>query len=326
MIKTNVKWWSISSELIITEAQKLWYEIEIINQNKNLFYIKKDKKKILFKNIDWWFNSLLWFKLSEDKELTYNILWLNNLPISKSIYLDINEKGNFDFDNLPLNYPLVVKPVDEWHGNWVTVNILDKETLINSINFAFSFSSKIIIQNYIVWDDHRVLVVWDKIVAVAKRVPPSIIWNWLKTIKGLIDDENKNPLRWDKDHDKPLSTIKIDKELNEYLDLQWFSLETILEKDKEIFLRRNANLSTWWRSIDLTDVIHPNNIQICIEACKLCQLKVAWVDIITTDISKPLRETSWVIIEINSTPWLRMHHFPSEWTSRNVAWEILKLI
>ncbi|MDD5769882.1 MAG: hypothetical protein PHE25_02850 [Candidatus Gracilibacteria bacterium] len=326
MIKTNVKGWSISSELIITEAQKLGYEIEIINQNKNLFYIKKDKKKILFKNIDGGFNSLLGFKLSEDKELTYNILGLNNLPISKSIYLDINEKGNFDFDNLPLNYPLVVKPVDEGHGNGVTVNILDKETLINSINFAFSFSSKIIIQNYIVGDDHRVLVVGDKIVAVAKRVPPSIIGNGLKTIKGLIDDENKNPLRGDKDHDKPLSTIKIDKELNEYLDLQGFSLETILEKDKEIFLRRNANLSTGGRSIDLTDVIHPNNIQICIEACKLCQLKVAGVDIITTDISKPLRETSGVIIEINSTPGLRMHHFPSEGTSRNVAGEILKLI
>jgi len=39
---------------------------------------------------------------------------------------------------------------------------------------------------------------------------------------------------------------------------------------------------------------------------------VAGVDVLTDDISQPLEAMGGVIIEINATPGLRMHHFPSE--------------
>jgi cyanophycin synthetase len=99
-----------------------------------------------------------------------------------------------------------------------------------------------------------------------------------------------------------------------------------VEEGKKIYVRWNANLSTWWKSIDLTDSIHPSIKEIAVLATKIVWLQVAGVDILTTDISKPLSETGWVIIEINATPGLRMHHFPSEWIPRNVAKHIVNLV
>lgn len=322
MIKDNVKWWSISSQLIIDEAIKLWFEIDMISQEKNLFFIIWNWQKYLFKNIDCSLNSALWFKLTKDKELTYKILW-EDFYTPKSVYISSWDK--YDVKNIWVWYPLVVKPSDTDHWDWVTVNINDEIELQKAIDFAFLYSKKIIVQNFVVWFDHRLLVVWNKVSAVAMRKPPYIVWNGINSIKSLIEEENKNPLRWDGDHSKPLTSIKIDDELITCLSLQNYSLDSILEDKKEIFLRRNANLSTWGFSVDLTDIIHEENKKIAIEAAKKLELKVAWVDIVCSDISKPLKETSWIIIEVNNTPWLRMHHFPTIWTSRNPALDILKL-
>jgi len=43
------------------------------------------------------------------------------------------------------------------------------------MDFAFSFSDKIIIQNFVQGYDHRILVVGDNISAVAKRIPTFVI-------------------------------------------------------------------------------------------------------------------------------------------------------
>ena len=159
------------------------------------------------------------------------------------------------------------------------------------------------------------------------RIPPYVIWNSEKTIEELIEEENKNPKRWGgDDHDSIMSKIRIDKELEGAIEEKWYKLEDKLEEWKKLFVRKNCNLSTWWLSIDITNKIHPETKKMCIELAKICSLKIAWIDIICEDISKPLEEINGAIIEVNSTPWIRMHHFPSEWKSRNVAKEILELV
>lgn len=324
-LKNLVKWWSISSQLIIQEAEKLWMNIDILVPEKNLFYlIDKSWKKVLFKNIDCWLNSAIWFKVVEDKELTYEILQRNDLSCPKSIY--VNKFQEIDFDKISIPYPLVVKPVDGGHWDWVSVNIKDKESLITAVNFAFTFSDRVIIQNLIIWEDHRILVVGWKVVAGTKRIPPYVIWDGKLTIKELIEKENENPLRWKWwDHDSPMSKIKMDDIFLAFIKKQSYWVDDVLEKRKQINVRENANLSTWWLAIDITDNIHPDTIEVCIKAAELLWLQVAWVDVLSSDISKPLNQNNWAIIEVNSTPWLRMHYFPAKWIPRNPAMYIVKL-
>lgn len=145
-----------------------------------------------------------------------------------------------------------------------------------------------------------------------------------KTIKELINIENKNPLRGKWDHYAPMSQIKIDNEAIWCLEDQWVELKTVLEKWKRIDVRKNANLSTGGLSLDVTDKVHPSVKDMCERWAKALTLWLAWIDFVTTDISKPIKETWWAIIEANHTPGIRMHHFPSEWKPRNVAKAILK--
>ncbi len=321
-MKNAIKSWGISSELIIKEAEKQWLDVEIIVKEKNLFYLKKWDKKFLFKNIDCGLNSALWYKIAEDKELTYWILGKYNLPVPQSMYISKENRDN----KINIDFPLVVKPVDGAHGDGVTVNIMNLERYKKALDLSFSMSNKAIVQNYISWYDHRVLVVGNKVVSATKRIPAFIIWNGKNTIEELIILENKtNKLRWD-GHSKPMSFIKIDDELETYIQEQRLWLDSIPKKAEKIFVRRNANLSTGGIAQDVTDIIHPQVIKTVIKAANICELQVAGIDILTSDISKSLDETNGVIIEINATPGLRMHYYPTEWSPRTPAKDILELV
>lgn len=325
MIKNNTTGWSISSDLIIGAAMELWYSSHEIVRKKNLFSLSDWGKNILFKNIDCGLNSALGFKISEDKELTYLLIGEQGLPVPKSKYVNQDGLLSITLESIGMKFPLVVKPIDGAHGDGVSIDIMDDDALKNALNIAFWHGTRAIVQNHVNGFDHRVLVVGDRVVAVAMRDPASVIGDGIHTIRELVDIENQNPLRWAWDHSAQMSPILFDEESIALLKKNELTVDVIPEEWKKIYVRWNANLSTWGKSIDLTDVIHPSIKDIAVRAAKIVWLQVAWVDILATDISKPLSETGWVIIEINATPWLRMHHFPSEWSSRNVAMDIVIL-
>jgi len=313
--------WGISSDFLINEAKQLGFEVEIVEKNKSLFYLIKNDKKILCKNIDCGLNSSLAFKISEDKELSYSLLEKHNLAVPKSMYTNKWEDTEINID-----FPLVVKPVDGAHGDGVTVDIKNKDRLEKALNYSYSFSNRAIVQNYITWDDHRVLIIGGKFVAATRRVPAFVIGDGENSIEKLIALENtNNDLRGD-GHSKPMSYIKIDEELETYIQEQRLGMDSIPLENEQIFVRRNANLSTGGMAQDVTDIIHPQVIKTAIKAANICELQVAGVDILTSNISKSLEETGGVIIEVNATPGLRMHYYPTEWTWRNAALPIVKLI
>jgi cyanophycin synthetase len=90
------------------------------------------------------------------------------------------------------------------------------------------------------------------------------------------------------------------------------------DHDKEIGLLKTSNLSRGGESIDVTDIASPKLKEMAVAAAQACQLGIAGVDIITEDIENGSTKDSF-IIEVNASPGLRMHHFPSIGQPRNVA-------
>jgi cyanophycin synthetase len=76
----------------------------------------------------------------------------------------------------------------------------------------------------------------------------------------------------------------------------------------------------------VTDRVHPEVSARSVEAARVIGLDVAGVDVIAQDISRPLEEQAGVIIEVNSTPGLRMHLEPSSGTPRPVGEAIVSLL
>ena len=93
-----------------------------------------------------------------------------------------------------------------------------------------------------------------------------------------------------------------------------------------VFLRKTANLSTGGTAIDVTDVIHPDNLLMAERAIRAVGLDIGGVDFLTTDITRSFRDTGGAICEINAGPGMRMHIAPSEGKGRDVGGAVMDML
>lgn len=268
--------------------------------------------------------SILGVELASDKEGTKTILREAGVPVPRGTvvyYLDELKEAI----DLVGGYPIVIKPLDGNHGRGITINITTWEQAEAAYDAAKEISRAAIVERYYQGRDHRVLVVNGKVVAVAERVPAHVVGDGKSTIQALIEQTNQDPRRGE-GHDNVLTKIELDRTSWELLDRQDYTLETILSDGEVCYLRATANLSTGGIAVDRTDDIHPENIWLAQRVAKIIGLDIAGIDVVTSDISKPLRETDGVIVEVNAAPGFRMHVCPSEGIPRNVAEPVLDML
>lgn len=224
-----------------------------------------------------------------------------------------------------IGYPVAVKPFNANQGKGVSTNISEIKSLEDAFHTAAKYSKAVIVEKHIPGRDYRLLVAGGKMVAASERKPPFVIGDGKLSIKQLVDMENKNPLRGT-DHEKPLTVIKLDHMTRQVLAKEGCDENTILPEGKKVQLRYNGNLSTGGTAIDCTEQVHPFNAALAVKAAELVKLDVAGVDITCIDISQPLDCDNGAVIEVNAAPGLRMHIYPAEGQSRNVAADILDLM
>lgn len=261
--------------------------------------------------------------ISCDKFLTKQLLDIQNIPVAegRKVFNIIGLLREAEF----IGYPVVIKPQYGNKGKGVMLNLKNEKELIKAYTSLLKITKDIIIEKYVKGNDYRICVVDYKVVAASLRVVPFVIGDGKSNIKALINILNNDPLRG-QDHEKPLTTIKFDKELCNCLYRQNMSLDYIPKKGEKVILRENANLSTGGIAVDCTDDVCDENIDYCIRAAKALGLDICGVDICTEDISIPIDKQNGIVMEVNAAPGIRMHHFPSQGKKRDVGKAIVDML
>ena len=224
-----------------------------------------------------------------------------------------------------IGYPIVIKPLDGNHGKGSSINVNDWVSSVTGLEYAQKYSKKVIVEKYITGYDFRVLVINNKMVAAARRVPAHVVGDGESNLEKLIEKENQDPRRG-YGHENVLTEIAVDKDTLELLEKLQYTLETIPQKGEVVYLKSTANLSTGGTSIDVTDMVHPENITMAERISKIIGLDVCGIDIMAENLTQPLKESGGAIIEVNAAPGFRMHLAPSEGLPRNVAAPVVDML
>jgi len=217
-----------------------------------------------------------------------------------------------------VGFPLVVKPISGNHGRGITVDVNSYKEAVEAFNIAKEISRSVILEKFITGEDYRLLVINNKLVAAAKRTPAHVIGNGKSTIQELIDKVNEDPRRG-YGHEKVLTMITVNELTKTIIASNGYELDTIIEKGEMLILKDTANLSTGGTAEDVTDIVHPANVFMAERISKIIDLDICGIDVMTTDISKPLSETGGAVLEVNAGPGFRMHLAPTTGLPRNVA-------
>lgn len=263
--------------------------------------------------------------LASDKEGTHSILKDMGLPVPKQSMFTNEDEAVSAVNRM--GYPVVVKPLDANHGRGISINLTNDEQVREAFHVAREQgrSRYVLAESFVTGYDHRMLVVNNELIAVAKRVPGHVVGDGKKSIAELIDIVNSDPRRGI-GHEKVLTRLELDAQAKRLMQDAGYTEKTRLKKDEVFFLRSTANLSTGGTAIDLTDVVHPDNREMAVRAVRAVGLDIGGVDFITDDITHSYKDVGGAIVEVNAGPGFRMHVAPSEGEPRDVAGKVLDML
>jgi cyanophycin synthetase len=258
-----------------------------------------------------------------NKEETKRMLDLASIPVaSGSICVDEEDLEN---TIKKIGYPIVIKPLDGNHGKGASINVVTWEDAVAGLEYAKKYSRRVIVEKFITGFDFRVLVIDNKLVAAAKREPAHVIGDGKQTIQQLIDETNRDPRRG-YGHENVLTQIDVDRDTLDLLEKLNYTVDTVPKNGEIVYLKSTANLSTGGTSIDVTDMMHPENIFLCERISRVIGLDICGIDIMAENLTQPLKENGGCILEVNAAPGFRMHLAPSEGLPRNVAAPVIDML
>lgn len=258
-----------------------------------------------------------------NKDETKRLLQDAAIPVAKGV--TISNPDDLADAIKKVGYPLVFKPLDGNHGKGATINVKTDEAAKAAFEYAQNYSRKVIIERFISGYDFRILVIDHKMVAAALRVPAHVTGNGQQTIQELIDKENLDPRRG-YGHENVLTEITVDRDTMDLLAKKDYTLESVPPKGEIVYLKSTANLSTGGTSIDVTDLVHPQNVFISERISRVIGLDICGIDIMAENLTQPLPDNGGVVLEVNAAPGFRMHLAPSEGLPRNVAAPVIDML
>jgi cyanophycin synthetase len=263
--------------------------------------------------------------IASDKALTSRLLAAAGLPVpGTTVVKNLDEAQRVA---RKLGYPVVLKPVDGNHGRGVGLDIRDDDALVVAYENARAAARRggVVVERFVAGADHRLLVVGGRLVAAALRRPAHVIGDGAHTLEELVDIENADPRRGI-GHEKVLTRITLDDAAVRLAEEQGYGLGDVVPAGACVQLTLTANMSTGGTAEDVTEQVHPDNVEIAELAAEVVGLDVAGIDLVTPDITESVHDVGGAIVEVNAAPGFRMHTHPTKGEPQYVAKPVVDLL
>jgi GNAT-family acetyltransferase (TIGR03103 family) len=284
------------ARIIIREAQRRGIYIEILDPVGGYFELSFGGRSIVCRESLSELTSAIAMSRCDDKSTTHRVLRQAGLRVPAQIKVE-NEQLALEF--LEKYHSIVVKPARGEQGAGISVDVSDADALRAAIEEARKFSDVVILEEFISGDDLRIIVIGNEVVAAAIRKPAEITGNQKDTVKTLIEKKSRRRAAATGGESK----IPLDQETERCVREAGYTLDSILEENKRLVVRKAANLHTGGTIHDVTDKLHPTLRQAAIDAAQAINIPVTGLDFIVPAVDQP----EYAIIEANERPGLANH-------------------
>ncbi|MCC2682074.1 MAG: Cyanophycin synthetase [Nitrosospira multiformis] len=255
--------------------------------------------------------------ISRDKDLTKALLQSCGVAIPEGRIVHSAEDAWEAAQEIGL--PVVIKPCDGNHGRGVFIELSKREEIESAYRVALEEGSDVLVEGYIPGTEHRLLVVGGRLVAASRGDSVSVTGDGISTINELIQQQINSDPRRGESEEHPLNPVSVDGVTIMELQRQGFTTDSIPLAGQEVIIQRNGN-----HAFDVTDEVHPSTAAAASLAARVVGLDIAGIDLVATDIARPLAEQGGAIVEVNAGPGLLMHIKPAIGTPRPVGEAIVE--
>jgi predicted nucleic-acid-binding Zn-ribbon protein len=261
------------------------------------FVLSKEDKIGLQRSYFGGVNDLGGIETIRDKHLTNVFLKEKGFKTNVSYEYLLSELNDEKvIENIPLKYPLVLKPTDKKEGYGVVTNILNPERMFFSIQELIELGDiePVLIEEFFIGVTYRVLVVGGEVIAVLKFMPTYIIGNGKESIEELIHSKNQ----------VSRSRIRVNDALKLSIFNDGYNWNSVLPESQKYILSHNSHAAMGGQATNVTDIFKDKYKQIACKVCESLELTHAGIDM---NINA---EGDYRILEVNCAPALSTHLYP----------------
>ncbi|MBI5530946.1 MAG: hypothetical protein HY918_05645 [Candidatus Doudnabacteria bacterium] len=328
-----VTWQTDKAKCKVRRAQVMWEEAEnraIVMREMLLFgrpidcYEAKSasSKTIIFSGLprpEGYLNK--WLDLMDDKWLFKKKLAENNLPVpaggaawtfsqAKKIFKKLEASGSL---------PAIVKPRAGSRGRHSTTYVSTPAELKAAYKVAKQLCFWVIIEQQLKGPVYRATVIDFQLSGVLRGDSPQVVGDGQHTIKELADIKNSLP-------HPGVKNIQTGDQENIFLARQKLMLNSVLPVGKTVSLSEKIGVNYGGSSSEDYSLCHPDNKELFVRAAKILGDPLVGFDFIIPDVAKSFKEQLCGFIEVNSLPFINLHHDPLLGKPQNVAARVWQMV
>ena len=194
---------------------------------------------------------------------------------------------------------LVVKPARGEQGQGITVGVRDRDQLQRAVATARAHCPTVLLEELVEGRDLRIIVIDHEVVAAAVRRPARVVGDGRHTIAELIAAQSRRREAATGGE----STIPVDDHTVDTIAAAGHGLDDVLERGRELVVRRTANLHTGGTIHDVTGDLHQALAEAAVTASQVLDIPVVGLDLLVPEVDGP----EYVLIEANERPGLANH-------------------
>ncbi len=284
------------ARIIVEEARRRGIGVDLIDAEGGLFRLIYGGRSIACRESLSDLTSAVALSICDDKAVTRRIVERAGVRVPEEI-----EAG--DVSLLPAflerHGSVVVKPARGEQGRGVAVGLTTLEEVEAAIERARGVCDRVLVESCFQGDDLRLVVIDYRLVAAAIRRPAAVVGDGRSTVRELIARQSRRREAATGGE----SSIPLDAETERCVAAAGLTLEDIPDVNREVTVRKAANLHTGGTIHDVTDHVHPTLVEAAVQVARAIGIPVVGVDFIVRSPHEP----DYVFIEANERPGLANH-------------------
>jgi cyanophycin synthetase len=258
-----------------------------------------------------------WLDLMDDKWLLKQVIQEHHLPVPAGAAVTRLSQAIEIFKQIQM--PVIVKPRAGSRGRHSTTFIFNEDQLKAAYKIAKQLCYWVMVEQQLEGPVFRATVVNFELCGVLRGDPPQITGNGKSSIAELIKEKNLMSHPGVKD-------IHVDRQMEMFLSRQDLALTSVLGENVKIKLSEKIGVGYGGSSAEEYDICHPDTKLMFVEAAKILGDPIVGFDFIISDIAKSYKQQKCGFIEVNSLPFINLHHDPLLGQPRNVAARVWDMI
>jgi D-alanine-D-alanine ligase-like ATP-grasp enzyme len=246
-----------------------------------------------------------------DKALVHRLLAPMEVSIPDHLEFDVRDPAPALEFLARAGGPCVVKPAaGTGGGHGTTAGVTRPAELMRARLHAAKGSGRLLIERQVAGAVYRLLLLDGELLDVVRSVPAHLTGDGRSTIEGLIFAENERRLA--ASGAAGLSPLGVGLDMAIALERAGLTLLSIPPAGSTVAIGTVTNNNALDDNETFRGELAPVLLTEARAAQRAVGLRLAGVDVITTDLARPLSETGGVITEVNGTPGLHHHYLVAD--------------